>query len=110
MIKAYDIKTKKEWNTLGKPGRIKTPVDIAYENLANAIVFKAVRDYQHSLISLHFNPDDKHAAIRQSEVMVFFGSEFYKLLTNIDSDFLVKADRKQVEDRNWKRFYIGFGD
>ena len=110
MIKAYDINTEKEWNTLGNPGKIKTPVDIAYENLANAIVFKAVRDYKHALISLHFNPYDKCATTRKSEVMAFFRSEFYKLLTNIDSDYLVKAARKQVEDRNWKRFYIGFAD
>ena len=111
MIKAIGVTDKGKWSTMGMAtGKDKDPVDLAYENLANAIIFKAVRDYQHALITLHSNPNDWRAKARCSEVIVFFKSSFYRVLTSIDYEYLVRNAVKQVEERGWKRFYLGYGD
>lgn len=77
---------------------------VPYENLANAIIKKAVRDYQRSLIELHLNPNDVKAEAREREVQVFFKGSWYKVLTGMDPIKLLKMARKQVEDNGWKRF------
>ena len=82
----------------------------AYEDLANAIVYKAVREYQHALISLHQNPNNEHAQSRIREVNRFFEADWFHELTAIDSGYLKRVARKQLEDRDWKRFYIGYDD
>lgn len=110
MIQALDISDSGKWTKAKSLVRDISPIDKAYEDLANAIVYKAVRDYQHALITLHSNPNDWKAKARCSEVMVFFKSGFYRVLTSIDYEYLVRNAVKQVEERNWKRFYVGYED
>lgn len=49
-----------------------------WENLANAIVAQAAHDYEFS-----FSPRNK--SVDRDEVMRFFRSGWYKLLTSVDS-------------------------
>lgn len=91
-------------------GREKGPEITGYEDLANAIVLKAVRDYQHALVNLHKNPYDSHAESRKKECIRFFNSEWCKMLTSIDGDKLESIAREQIIERDYRRFYIGYDD
>lgn len=98
---------KSRSNTIGK----RKGHDIsAYQNLANAIVYTAVRDYQHALIILHMRSDDKAANHRVYEVKQFFKSGYFKILTSIDPEYLLERAEEQVKERGYKRFYVGYGD
>ena len=76
----------------------------AYENLANGVVLKAVRDYQHMLINLHFNPNDRKSMRKLEDCEIFFRSEWYKFLTTIDCDNIMEMAKKQVIEHDWKPF------
>lgn len=86
------------------------PIHVRYEDFANAIVLKAVRDYQHALINLHLDPRDIDACRRESECVRFFHSDWCKMLTNIDGDKIISLARKQIVDRDYQRFYVGYDD
>ena len=76
----------------------------AYEDLANAVIFRAVRDYQHALIKLHLNPNSREAESDRRILERFFHSEWCSTLTNMDGEVLMDIAKKQVEARGWKRF------
>lgn len=67
-----------------------------YENLANAIILRAVQDYREALGILRFCPKDKDAGISKDEIERFFRSGWFGLLTNIDSEMLISRLRKEV--------------
>jgi hypothetical protein len=71
-------------------------MDKNYEDLANAIVFYAVRDYQRALCRLRFNPNDKKARKLLEEVVEFFSSDTCTGLTEIDSSALIRIADKQI--------------
>lgn len=81
-----------------------TSTEFAYEELANAIIFRAVRDYQHALIKLHFNPNSKEAASEELVLRRFFHSEWFDTLCDMDGDALIDIAHKQVVARGWMRF------
>jgi stress-induced morphogen len=60
----------------------------AYENLANAIIIQAVKDYRTALKTK--NADSK------KHIECFFKSEHFKGLTNISGEQLIKALNKEV--------------
>ena len=104
MSKSYYGQTAK-FSALGSENRKGvTP----YENLANAIILKAVRDYQHALTTLHFNPSNKEAIHTMKECESFFHSEYFSSLTTVDGDRLMKLAAKQMEERNWVRFDVDY--
>ena len=49
-----------------------------YENLANAIILKAVKDYRQT-----------KSERTQAELERFFRSDWYHTLTNVDSEYLI---------------------
>ena len=55
-----------------------------YENLANAIILKAVKDYRQS-------KSDR----TMEEIERFFRSGWFRVLTNIDGEQLIKDLRKE---------------
>ena len=55
-----------------------------YENLANAIVLQAVRDYRRN-----DNRDNRISIER------FFRSDWFKVLTKVDGDWLIQTLRKE---------------
>ena len=55
-----------------------------YENLANAIVLSAVRDYRNS------TSKDEMQSIER-----FFRSEWFSVLTSVDAEFLIQTLREE---------------
>lgn len=55
-----------------------------YENLANAIVLSAVRDYRNSS-----NKDEIKSIER------FFRSDWFSVLTSVDAEFLIRTLREE---------------
>lgn len=55
-----------------------------YENLANAIVLSAVRDYRNS------RSKDEIQSIER-----FFRSEWFSVLTSVDAEFLIRNLREE---------------
>ena len=74
-----------------------------YENLANAIVLQAFKDYKRALWKLSHNPYDSDAARNKKKLERFFDSNWYRLLTDVDADILVGEAKRQVEDRYEKQ-------
>lgn len=65
-----------------------------YENLANAIVLQAAKDYRKALRKLSRNAQSKDAKRTVSEVEKFFRSDWYKILTSVDSELFIKKLRE----------------
>ena len=74
-----------------------------YENLANAIVLQAFKDYKRTLWKLSQNPYDSIAAGNKKKLERFFDSNWYRLLTDVNADILVGEAKRQVEDRYEKQ-------
>ena len=55
-----------------------------YENLANAIVLQAVKDYR-----------QREAPHEISEIEAFFRSDWFHVLTQIDGEWLIRKLRKE---------------
>ncbi len=55
-----------------------------YENLANAIVLSAVRDYRNS------SNEDEIKSIER-----FFRSDWFSVLTSVDAEFLIRTLREE---------------
>lgn len=68
-----------------------------YENLANAIILQAAKDYRKVLRKLNRNAQNKDAKRTVSEVEKFFRSDWYKILTSVDSELLIKKLREESE-------------
>lgn len=60
-----------------------------YENLANAIVAQAAKDYLRALKQLKKHPKYEAALDRKKEIERFFHSEWYNHLTNVNADYLI---------------------
>jgi hypothetical protein len=62
-----------------------------YENLANAIVLQAVEDYKKILHSPQPESNNKKQRLEQ-----FFFSDWFKMLTDIDPETLIKRLNNEV--------------
>ena len=67
-----------------------------YEELANAIVVQAVVDYRIATKRLEKHPLDKLQKHTQREVLRFFRSDWYSVLTSLDPDVLIVKLNKEV--------------
>lgn len=67
-----------------------------YENLANAIVAQAARDYLDVLKKLKKNPRSRTAMDDAMRLEKFFHSGWYGVLTSIDGDYLIRKLREKV--------------
>lgn len=65
-----------------------------YENLANAIVLQAVKDYRDALKRLKKKPGNQAAMSDAMECERFFRSGWYKALTSVDGEYLIQKLRK----------------
>ena len=65
------------------------------EDLSNAIVLQAVKDYRSALAGGSVNGRDSKSVIAECER--FFQSEWFNLLTNIDCKYLMESIRKEFE-------------
>lgn len=67
-----------------------------YEELANAIVLMAVKDYRKILIKLKKHPYNKGALYTKEEIERFFASNWYSSLTKVDSKILMDKLNQEV--------------
>ena len=68
-----------------------------YENLANAILLQAVKDYRMSLKSLKANSRNRTAQADKAEIERFFRSQWYSALTSVDGEMLIRSLQKEVD-------------
>lgn len=67
-----------------------------YEELANAIILQAVRDYRSALKSIKKYGKNKDAENTKCECESFFRSGWYRTLTQVDGEMLISALRAEV--------------
>ncbi len=67
-----------------------------YENLANAIVLKAVEEYRVLLECLQYEPNNSEAANQKMEIERFFRSDLFSSLTRIDCEMLIRRMNAEV--------------
>lgn len=67
-----------------------------YENLANAIILQAVKDYRRALKQLARNRVNVQAIQMKNDVEWFFHSELFSMLTNINGEKLLNKLRTEV--------------
>lgn len=65
-------------------------METPYENLANAIIIQAAKDYRKALRQLRRNPYYASAVYTKHEVEQFFRSQWFQLLTNVDPEYLIE--------------------
>ena len=65
--------------------------------LANAIIVQAAKDYRQALLKHQKEPDSVSAGIRIEEAERFFRSDWYRLLTTVDGEMLIKQLREEVK-------------
>ena len=65
------------------------------ENLTNAIVLQAVKDYRRALAGGSVNGRDSKSVIAECER--FFQSEWFNFLTNVDGMIIIANIRKEFE-------------
>lgn len=68
-----------------------------YENLANAIVVLAAKDYRVALRKRKRHPGSHEAQYRVSKLEGFFRSEWYGILTDVDGEYLMERIRKEFD-------------
>ena len=77
-----------------------------WESLANAIVEQAADDYRRS-----FDKDKNYRTVKgkkykivdRNEVVKFFHSPWYEMLTNVDPDFILSRLDEELKDKRPKK-------
>lgn len=69
-----------------------------YQNLANAIIVMAVKDYREALEKLKKRPSYGPAKDMKNEVERFFHSDWYRELTSVDGNVLIKKLQAEVSE------------
>ena len=76
-----------------------------YEELANAIVLQAFKDYRKALFKLVQEPEEwKHRSTKK-KLERFFHSKWYRTLTNLDPAILMQEAKRQadINVERWER-------
>ena len=68
----------------------------AWEDLANAIILSAVRDYKRALLLLKRNPDSQSAIRAVEREEQFFYSSWFEVLTDLDPSYLIRKMKEMV--------------
>lgn len=67
-----------------------------YTGLANAIILQAVKDYRVVLKKLSRGRANKDAEIKKQEILNFFRSDWFGVLTEIDPEMLIRKLDEEV--------------
>ena len=67
-----------------------------YQNLANAIVLCAVKDYRQVLRRLKRKPHNKDAAAERDSIEEFFRSDWFSILIELDPEYLITELNKEI--------------
>ena len=68
----------------------------AWEDLANAIILSAVRDYKRALLHLKRNPDSQSAKRAVEREEQFFYSSWFEVLTDLNPSYLIRKLKEMV--------------
>lgn len=68
-----------------------------YEDLANAIILQAVKDYRVAFKCLKVNPRNKTALADKEEIERFFRSGWFSVLTSVDGEMLIRSLQMEVD-------------
>ena len=68
-----------------------------YQELANAIVMQAVKDYRTSLLHSKKRPDNKGHQIEVASLERFFRSGWFGELTSLNSEYLIRRVNEEVQ-------------
>ena len=68
-----------------------------YENLANAVVLQAVKDYREAMIKLSHGKKNVVAEQTKSECEKFFRSPYFNVFTSLDGKALLLKLESEVE-------------
>ena len=66
-----------------------------WENLANAVILQAVKDYREARKKFRKRPKNEDAKLMISDCEAFFRSEWFKALTSIDGEMLLEKLREE---------------
>ena len=66
-----------------------------WENLANAIILQAVKDYREARKKLKKRPKNEDAKLMISDCEAFFRSDWYRSLTDVDGEMLIRKLREE---------------
>lgn len=76
-----------------------TKSDTPYENLANAIILQAVKDFRKCIKTVKRNGRNKEQAIREMrEIVDFIKSPWFRVLTSLDPQILLKKLEEEVNE------------
>ena len=67
-----------------------------YENLVNAIILQAVKDYRIAMKCLKINPNNRDALADKGEVERFLRSQWFSVLASIDGEMLIRSLCQEV--------------
>ncbi len=67
------------------------------EDLAIGIIVMAAKDYRLALRQLKRNPRNRAALEMVRDCELFFQSEYYETLTNVNGGYLIRKLREEVE-------------
>ena len=67
-----------------------------YEELANAIVLQAVRDYRDAVKKSSRGRKNRDAQFTKEECLRFFRSKWFSQLTDLDPEFLIRRLDEEV--------------
>lgn len=76
-----------------------TSIELAYENLANAIILQAVKDFRRCIKVVKRNGRNKDKAVEEMrEIVAFIKSPWFKALTNLEPSILLKKLKEEVNE------------
>lgn len=76
-----------------------------YEELANAIVLQAFKDYRKALFKLVQEPEEWKHRSSKKKLERFFHSKWYRTLTDLDPAILMQEAKRQadINIERWER-------
>ena len=74
---------------------VEQDIEYGYEELANAIIIQAAKDYRSALKRLKKNPENKKAATMKRECERFFHSPWYTMLTDVNPNYILNRIREE---------------
>lgn len=74
-----------------------------YQNLANAIILQAVKDYKKVLRRLARNPQNQDAQREKKRLERFFFSQWYGILTDLDPKLMISGVMKRMHSEEEER-------
>ena len=81
----------------------KDQIKYPFEDLANAVIIQAVKDYRAALRKLDMNTRHKESQWMKEDCERFFLSEWFGVLTHVDGDWLLCKLKKEYEDEKEDR-------